>query len=103
MTESSSSELTTSRKRASATLTADPSSQHTLSDSLQTLYNALEDDLTAYWGAGGSPGGFNSKRRDGETEKFDEKSANTVDQREVKVRDAIERVERCICCLFYDR
>lgn len=81
--------------------TADLTTAQTASKSFQTFYDSLEEDLSAYWSIGGSP------MRLGKKKESDGESGGTYkiggEGKEMRVRIAMEKVERCLCCLFYDR
>ncbi|KDQ19165.1 hypothetical protein BOTBODRAFT_52326 [Botryobasidium botryosum FD-172 SS1] len=82
--------------------TADLTNAQTATKSFQAFYESLEEDLSAYWSIGGSPMRLGKKRDD---EKGGDSGTYKLggEGREMRVRMAMEQVEKCLCCLFYDR
>jgi hypothetical protein len=74
----------------------DMTSPQAASDSVQYFLGLMEDELFAYFGAGG---------RRKEDPGVDEKAAAREDseEKERKMREVMERVERVVCSLFYER
>ncbi|KAF8739059.1 VPS9 domain, partial [Rhizoctonia solani] len=75
--------------------TPDMSSPQACSDSIQYFLSSMEDELFAYFG---------SKKK--EDPNADEKAATdraNNEEKERKMREVMEKVERAICALFYDR
>ncbi|CAE6503642.1 unnamed protein product [Rhizoctonia solani] len=79
----------------SKTPTPDMTSPQACSDSIQHFLSGMEDELFAYFG---------SKRK--EDPSVDEKAATDRadnEEKDRKMRQVMEKVERSICALFYDR
>ncbi|KAJ1306842.1 hypothetical protein OPQ81_007827 [Rhizoctonia solani] len=79
----------------SKTPTPDMTSPQACSDSIQYFLSGMEDELFAYFG---------SKRK--EDPSVDEKAATDRadnEERDRKMREVMEKVERAVCVLFYDR
>ncbi|CAE6417923.1 unnamed protein product [Rhizoctonia solani] len=79
----------------SKTPTPDMTSPQACSESIQYFLSGMEDELFAYFG---------SKRK--EDPSVDEKAATdraNNEEQDRKMREVMERVERAICSLFYDR
>ncbi|KAF8757564.1 VPS9 domain [Rhizoctonia solani] len=75
--------------------TPDMSSPQACSDSIQYFLSSMEDELFAYFG---------SKKK--EDPNADEKAATdraNNEEKDRKMREVMEKVERAICALFYDR
>ncbi|KAG9086937.1 hypothetical protein FS749_003276, partial [Ceratobasidium sp. UAMH 11750] len=88
---------------ASQTPRPDMSSPQAASDSVQHFLSLTEDELFTYFGVGNSPTG-----RRKEDPGVDEKAAATAKRedtadKERKMRDVMEKVERVVCSLFYER
>ncbi|KAG8685778.1 hypothetical protein FRC08_012920 [Ceratobasidium sp. 394] len=88
---------------ASQTPRPDMSSPQAASDSVQHFLSLTEDELFTYFGVSNSPTG-----RRKEDPGVDEKAAATAKredtaEKERKMRDVMEKVERAICSLFYER
>ncbi|CAE6426175.1 unnamed protein product [Rhizoctonia solani] len=79
----------------SKTPTPDMTSPQACSESIQYFLSGMEDELFAYFG---------SKRK--EDPSVDEKAATdraNNEEKDRKMREVMEKVERVICALFYDR
>ncbi|KAG8748399.1 hypothetical protein FRC10_005946 [Ceratobasidium sp. 414] len=81
----------------------DMSSPQAASDSVQHFLSLMEDELFTYFGAGNSA---NGRRKDDPG--VDEKAAATAkredtEEKERKMRGVMEKVERVVCSLFYER
>ncbi|KAG9094047.1 hypothetical protein FRC07_011369, partial [Ceratobasidium sp. 392] len=88
---------------ANQTPRPDMSSPQAASDSVQHFLSLMEDELFTYFGAGSSP---ISKRK--EDPSVDEKAAANAkrednEAKDRKMRDVMEKVERVVCSLFYER
>lgn len=80
----------------------DMTSPQAASDSVQHFLGVMEDELFSYLGAGNSP---ISRRR--EDPGVDEKAAGIKredsEEKERKMREVMEKVERVVCSLFYEK
>ncbi|CAE6454953.1 unnamed protein product [Rhizoctonia solani] len=79
----------------SKTPTPDMTSPQACSDSIQYFLSGMEDELFAYFG---------NKRK--EDPSVDEKASTDRadnEEKDRKMREVMEKVERVVCCLFYDR
>ncbi|KAG8897868.1 hypothetical protein FRB99_007867 [Tulasnella sp. 403] len=87
-------------------------------DSLQEFFSTMEDDLTAYWNAAGSATTLRRKKSDSalvEDEKAPlsrhgstnsvvvSEEGSRITDKERRIREAMNAIERVICCLFYDK
>ncbi|QRV88906.1 nuclear receptor corepressor 2 [Ceratobasidium sp. AG-Ba] len=84
---------------ANQTLRPDMSSPQAASDSVQHFFGSMEEELFAYFGAGG---------RRKEDPSVDEKTAADAkrednEEKDRRMREVMEKVERVVCTLFYER
>ena len=68
-----------------------------LEDAFQAFYESLEEELKV----DGSPTAL--KRRDDKHDDDDSGRTKDTPPLDAKIRDVLERVERTLCCVFYDR
>lgn len=86
--------------------TPDLSTPATTSESFQSFFAALEEDVAAYYNAAGSPTTLSKRwqeanRTDDEKAQGSSKPSNADKER--KIRETMDIVERAVCSLFYDR
>ncbi|KAG8916921.1 hypothetical protein FRC02_003466, partial [Tulasnella sp. 418] len=102
------------KSRLSQEFDIDFSSAAAIAESIQVFFGSLEDEMRHYWGATGSA--FLGTRKAATQQKGDAETASLNDEtsslsgaekkaeeKEQKLRDTMDAVERIICCLFYDK
>lgn len=116
----------TGRSPKNGDLPMDLTTQATTTDTFQTLFNSLEDDLNKYWNAAGSPTILGRRRVEKTSESSvgednditpsqsqllqDSVQASSPDKdtapssdKQIKMQRALDATERVLCSLFYDR
>ncbi|KAG8955812.1 hypothetical protein FRC03_011042 [Tulasnella sp. 419] len=102
------------KSRLSQEFDIDFSSAAAIAESIQVFFGSLEDEMRHYWGATGSA--FIGTRKAATQQKGDAETASLNDEtsslsgaekkaeeKEQKLRDTMDAVERIICGLFYDK
>lgn len=75
---------------------------HDTAESFQEFYESVEEELVKHW----APGSGNILTRRSEDERDDSVAPTESEkehQRDVTIRDAMDRVESCLTGLFYDQ
>lgn len=98
----------------------DLSTPSKVAETFQDFFSTLEDDITNYWNAAGSPTVLGRQRRADVTHLDEEDGSLSQSQisqdsarlsiaekdpsdKQLKVRRALDAVERVVCSLFYDK